>query len=902
MTSPRALETQIPDSVFAPQPEMAVSIPTPAEEFTAQVAEVRTHGDIIDNRRFLFARDVGMVATAACVAANTCFRVENGLVGVTLGITVFSSVICAGQTLRRRRDVADVKKARQQIREELGEKLNMHYDLLRVKEGGRREVAMYWHGPFDRTKDPERPGADRLRETAELARDAGIEKLIIGGIRANLIFRAGLPGKSQLEKDWIKEQKKLDLDEKKVAERTLFIASPDEWLQALDNPDNLIRVPERRARSSVKVTQIAPIKAARLQAGGVPQGLAGKEIVQVLPLVRSRAGSSVVRQLGAKQGEFGPNAINAEEEVAQSTRKGVAALGIMFVAGVAMAGQYLGDKQYDVRVDEARLQIADEHKVSKDDLQVTDHALAERVDSWNPAVNGTWKQWRSIRSWPGIVENSIAGLREGESGGASGPGLSPDGAGVGNVPNGRDATPVWKITPHGLDPKGFWVQSTSNLLQFPLERDGTVMRWNTTEAMTSKDRDQRLLPSTPPADYGATLEVERMVTEKDTTKALFGKGAAETYIFMPVPILPGTIPVASMWGGKPRPVLSGSNGTYGFVFPVGDAPGRKGSEFRYWLAKDPAGRAGVKSLGETRMNGHSRFSITNPKAVFDTLVPNYASATTQKERTRILTAYLQQEFHYAYEPLKRDRFGDDVDESSDIARIILEGKRANCNVALAELVMQDQTLNGAFGYENSNPATINELNASEAHAKALTKDSTFIDPTPQGSVLVTDGKPRSHEGSGSHLPNPADVPGGLLGVLELAGLGAYAMRRRLNRMGARIAKPFKVAAERAIVRRADHADAKLRHLDPDILVAAAEAVQHARWRRPSRLAAAPERLDQVASQSRLTPKAAYELLVAPIYHTKRVSTALKQAPRQLRRAIRLAIKANRRPVSPEHRS
>jgi hypothetical protein len=867
---------EIPVSVFdvPVAPELPPS--TPEQQFAAHVAEVRAEGDLIDNRRIFWAKPMAIGSLAATLPAALEY-INYGPAGVIMPV-VFAGLGMAGLSLRRENnDNRDKAAAAPKLHPEAQEANDMLYELFAVGPKDKREVAMHWFGPADPSKV--HVGVNALRTAAQLAQENGVEHFMVEESLARQVFKPEMPvAKTKLD-EWLKAHKKGKITGLR-AQRENRIGSPKQWLDVAADDALLCKAPfTYRIGGNVLAAGHGGLIAVAEDNGAKPPAQdgvlhLGKEKDTPREITVAKPDIIFVNKTTGLQEELGVgrhNKLFKEAKMHTKVRKTAAFIAGVAVSAMVVFGSNVVDVQYEHLLGDAKAQLAQEHHVSPDDANVTDRALRKRVDGWS-SWNTVWDGWRHVRSWPKELWDATKGLR-GDSDSAD-LGLSAVSEDVGNVENGTDQTPIWHLTPNNMNTAGFWAQATSNDVGVYNNKGTHVgLSWNM--ATMLRDHGESLIatfPATLEDTSGSWIRVDRTIGPTDYLNL-----NPDTYI--PIPMLDGTVPVAVGWNGAPVRVWQGENGAWA-VMPNTTEP--KGGHVTYWLRKDP--KAKVVALGDTTFAAvdNTDVNVYTPTNIFGKYVPGYSDASDRDQATEILRQYIVEHFSYSFKPLPPSAF-DNPKTLEDIAQVILDAHKANCNVANTEVALQDPRLNGVFGFENDSSETLNALNRSEAHMKLVKKDGTYIDATPRGGEPITNGKQKN--------PGKGGVPIEPILALPVLALGIAGYRKRRT-----LAKPAVAAVNAVRQRRAEAADAELRGTHRYVLRGASIATQEVVWRGSVR----PDlNLARAAATSAQTAADAYrQLITTPDLHSPAAIDGLRRSPNVppgVLRAARLARRANNRP-------
>jgi hypothetical protein len=214
--------------------------PSPRELFREHVAAVLAEGDALDARRSLWKAPIGTVAVAASVAGSVLYETGGDMADAQL-VSAFGVIVVAGCCLSSWsvRDWMHSRKARERLGEEVQEALNARYELYRIPGNtrGKDQVAVHWHGIFERSEDDPLSASDHLKRFAELAKGSGITAMTISNHMAAMCGNPdAAPGTPTTVSRWLGKHKQL-----KVGGRTdkelIRVATPDDWIAYARDPE-----------------------------------------------------------------------------------------------------------------------------------------------------------------------------------------------------------------------------------------------------------------------------------------------------------------------------------------------------------------------------------------------------------------------------------------------------------------------------------------------------------------------------------------------------------------------------------------------------------------------------------------------------------------------------------------
>ncbi|HSW66334.1 MAG TPA: hypothetical protein VLI54_04335 [Bacillota bacterium] len=900
----------IPVSAFAvpetpPTPELPKK---PEELFAAHVELVRgtdeiAGADVLDIRRKLWVVPTlaRVVLPSAVVFGMTVS--DNSPTGYILP-AVTSALLALGTTIHAdSRDNAQLKRAYASYGQESIAANDMSYELFRTRDkSGRQQVAMRWYGPANGDQGTE--GAARLREAARLAEANDVDKLLLGDALASRFILSALPGNEMSMAAWLRKNKHLytngDTDNDRIHE-----ASPRDWLDTLKtgrlrtSAASILVHPASTfsgEHAAVKDDTIFPFATApkgdvyakfstTIERDDVPPAIL--HVAKNEHLVISQA-HGVQKELALSQGPGSREHIRTR---GQSLRRFVGGMAVMATGLILAAGTAHYDKEYEEVRRQAAVDIAREQGANPNKVTVDERAVDDRITRYDQGglANNVWGKWRGIRN---VVTDGLEKLKhrndsKGE-GGHNSAEASING-GVGNVEGGDEVIPVWHLTPNNMSTEGSWPAAVSANLVIDLPSSGTPgMKWDIAEQYGHSARIDH--PPIELADTGANahwIKVERTIGDRDS----FDIGSDN---YVPLPVLSGTEVAAANFDGKPVALWAGANGTYSLFFDGAEkvSPPPHG-KVTYWVRPTSAAHV-VKASYPAIVTEVTDSNNTRGLAAYDTQqilnrrIPGYQNATTDKERSQLVSDYFHSEFGYDFMPLPEDFFRD-YHGAEDFTKKVLDVEKANCNVAGSFVVLQDHEWNGVLSFNHKNPKDPNNLTTDQRHFTLVNMEGDQMDPTPPGQTPLTAvaSQRGAHKRRGPE--RPGDVSLTLLGVAALATL-VERKREALKAIGNR-------ANDRVVTFRADRADKQLRSVHGYTLKAAVEVVDRIAWRQngPGDIQGI---LDSVAKDGKPAELAYRTLLQRPYHDTEMVQAVQSSgaATPDMMRAYELASRAVNRPA------
>jgi len=318
----------------------------------------------------------------------------------------------------------------------------------------------------------------------------------------------------------------------------------------------------------------------------------------------------------------------------------------------------------------------------------------------------------------GSYGNYVGGSRTGLGHGVSSIGNSPESKG--------DAATEWHLETTGdISTEGYWSTGTMNVMDFDYRT------YRTEDGNTFLD-----LPEQPEQEYDATIKVSRDTDFSDWTQL------GDDFFTLDVPVLQGTMPVASNIDGRYTGVLLHDDNSFSIVVNRDRFLELAGSDQRinYWLAA--GSYMGVRATSGTSYPGDE--SNYNHTDITDTWNEALGSAPVDpEERIQAEVDYIHEHFTYSLEPLSDDTM-EDMDMSgpmlpfNEFLQIALDEEKANCNVAAALVAMDNPQLNPAVGYFNGTDADSKpeSLQSGESHMWLVDSEGHTIDPTPTKEALT----------------------------------------------------------------------------------------------------------------------------------------------------------------------
>jgi hypothetical protein len=383
-----------------------------------------------------------------------------------------------------------------------------------------------------------------------------------------------------------------------------------------------------------------------------------------------------------------------------------------------------------------REQAMDDHPLLRAGLVIPDavDSLFARLDEWR------------VHNGSGVYH---------DNGGVSG--LSFKQGKVGNEKDSEsDTAPEWQLAPHGNMPvDGYWATNTG----WWMDKNGT---WHPDQEQpdmrASYSIETELAKGSSP-DY---VKVSRVLDYSEVQHRV-NEGRTFGYFINP-PILQGTYPAAANLNGEPVGLHYNDNGAVSFSFNRL----HEGDVLTYWLA--PADNAGVfatKNVGLLTQKGDDvdqefdDIGKAMDQARADAGIP---SVVNQLDGD---LALIRNHFTYTKQSLSEQTtqlMQDGKLDYSDFVASQMKVAQADCDVANTLLVMNDRSLNTAWGYLNEGNL---ELEAGEAHMWAVDADRKVYDATPAAEFSA------QAAGSQESLPAANLIQLGLFGALGATVVGKY---------------------------------------------------------------------------------------------------------------------------------
>ncbi|HSW75274.1 MAG TPA: hypothetical protein VLG16_05410 [Candidatus Saccharimonadales bacterium] len=302
--------------------------------------------------------------------------------------------------------------------------------------------------------------------------------------------------------------------------------------------------------------------------------------------------------------------------------------------------------------------------------------------------------------------------------------------GVGNIPNGKEAGATknqadWFITPHGINPAGFWPYATSAEL-VAQKADAThkaSLSWTINDTVDATWS----VPETLPAGTQDWLAVSKEVGMDDSIHT-----AGQPGVHIRIPTLYGTDIVAAALKKPdgslvPLQVLLQGDAITLEVPPAADPTG---DQLTYWLAKPVISQSMTPYMHSGFKNSLTIDGDMAPTMLRDiyqqwqAAVPNLPLNPAGQEQA--IRDYIQQHWNYSLEPLPK-QFAT-IQKLSQFNALEIQAAKADCNTANTIGALIDPQNTEVFGYLNGGKTDI--LSSHELHQETMTPDGGLIDFTP----------------------------------------------------------------------------------------------------------------------------------------------------------------------------
>lgn len=201
---------------------------TPVEALTTHVQLIAEQDDVlalptIQPKSFLRLSGALSAGGALWVAAGE--TPVNIIEGIVVGGLAFLALKRAVISEPGRRD----KTTQEKFNRGAQVAADAHYELFRIPGNGKGQeprIAMRWYGPV---KNPDEKTADELlAEVAELARQAGVDQLLVGEDLATKSSSLPKPGKTTTMAKWLKREEKISVGGHAKRD-VIHVAEPAEW-------------------------------------------------------------------------------------------------------------------------------------------------------------------------------------------------------------------------------------------------------------------------------------------------------------------------------------------------------------------------------------------------------------------------------------------------------------------------------------------------------------------------------------------------------------------------------------------------------------------------------------------------------------------------------------------------
>ncbi|HSX30205.1 MAG TPA: hypothetical protein VLE73_06625 [Candidatus Saccharimonadales bacterium] len=842
----------MPDIIVPPPfvPEVA-----PAEQFAAHVQQVREHGDALDRMRIYNLRySLGVIGVGVGGVFASTFSLDHP--GVTMGVaTAVSAIEGYGVYITASKMTkADRRKALTRFGEDSQAANNASYELYRTdKKSG--AVAMEWRGIMtSNTAEDEKIGGDeQLERIAQLAKEYGVSKILINDELARHCVGDTLLADTTTMEEWLRTHKKLHTIGATKTD-VMHEATPAEWLQRAET--------HQKTGRATTVEYMYHAGDVHESVGGVPviyeaAGMTDSKVGRFSVYLKATELTETALKVGVTvtvpeplqpvddpkgtQYELVGNSSLASRRPNLGRKQGILAAAWLATTAVLAPTQGIADQRLSTVERQASAEIARQHGVDPASADVDPKAAEKLAASWH-GVNGAWGAWRDARNgmydWITSLPSTIGDWTTAADPTAR-TGLS---GGVGNVdPSGGEGLAAWTLTPHNMsqdDLQGNWSIATASVLEADDYLGHKRVEWLIDELGVSqsyKNHPDTVLPT-----FGSYVKAEAPFNVHDIVSPNTEGGLA----YIPVPVRDGMSIIAARVDGESTGIMLLQNGLYGLQPPEGDTG--KNGKVEYWLIKGNAyktsAQTGLHAVGDLVIDTAENSGIRpyDPAVIRNVIKKHYPYLNDAS-----LDAYakrLHTSMSYRLSPLGKKTISH-MDSWDGLLDEVLDGKKANCNVAVASFALgaaamqPDKKINMVESFSNaSNPLV---LSNGEAHARAVDDAGTVYEPTP-GAALGLDGLQLKSITSDEH--NGAPLWPYALGGVGAAAVGVYVGRRQAAKAGARgarLARDGYLAATakkyRADVAKLEHAawgrpgsqpdPVYVRHRKKDATVTGAEAYQ-----------------------------------------------------------------------------
>jgi hypothetical protein len=581
--------------------------------------------------------------------------------------------------------------------------------------------------------------------------------------------------------------------------------------------------------------------------------------------------------------------------------RGLLALGTAAFFGIGLLGSanHAVDSRYDSVRHEAAAEIAKEHGVDPARADISDKLIDKRLAEWSSAntawslsqegrdnaqsgitdglVNVSAKVWGML---PGIKPPETFHLNiSGSTGGSE--------AGIGNVPKGHETDAVWQITPHNLDPAGFWADGTSWVIGGKPAGflSGADMHWDTDRISdengalyADRVRDHFDFETIP------TIEVSR----DNISPSEIITDTRDKKRYLRLPVRDGLKPVALLYntelGRGTHHVVRTLDGTYALRINDDDEPLHK---VTYWLQEPKNGGPmtaihGVKFKQDGMYGNHENdpdYSTRREiQKVLNDAIPGYRElANDPDKQTRFLAEYISTHYSYDKQPLSKNDLKH-IKNWADFARMVVKNQEANCNVASTLVALQGKNTSVTTGFQNKKNGTENKLEVQEAHMEAIDQQGVF-DPTPSNVRITTDV---AHAKRGGESKDPVLPYTAVLGLL-FAAAAIVNERKRITHVAKVVDGKLHTMVE-------NHALSELDKMHISTLVATAAVAGQINYGRTGE--ADLKKVLRQATDGTISRERATQLVTSGHVHSRETRQAMRARPNivtpPMRRAARLA--------------
>lgn len=218
-------------------PSEAAARPTPAELFEAHVSAVRAGGDAIDTPRLRTIPRSVAYGVAATIGSAVATNPNVSAMVIEWGVTTTVMASFLGRAVLKSKK-ANIGMAHDRLNDATQAKVNAYYELYALKsthEDGSNRMAMRWYGP--RSNEEGKSGGELLHTIASLAKDNGIDELILSRELAEQTVETGItqPGESTTTYKWLSTEKRMGALGKPLVSGTrkgedIQVATPDQWI------------------------------------------------------------------------------------------------------------------------------------------------------------------------------------------------------------------------------------------------------------------------------------------------------------------------------------------------------------------------------------------------------------------------------------------------------------------------------------------------------------------------------------------------------------------------------------------------------------------------------------------------------------------------------------------------